>query len=277
MSQALRALRDQESPIPPDSLAAYFALTFTISWLGALTVAAPHLLRHQSMPKVAGLLMFPVMLLGPFLSGIVLTRVVDGQNALRDLLSRMALARLPLRWYAALLIPPVLVLAVLYFLRTFVSPGYAPNRFLMGILFGIPAGFLEEVGWTGYAFPKMRSDGHWLGPAVVLGLLWSVWHLPVVDHLGTATPHGDYWFRFFAAFTFAMTAMRVLICWIYENTSSVLLSQLMHVSSTGSLVMFSPARVTAAQEVLWYSLYGVALWLVVTAIIASKSGMRFES
>ena len=277
MSQPLRALRKHESPIPRDSLAAYFALTFTISWLGALTEAAPHLIRHQSMPKMAGLLMFPVMLLGPFLSGIVLTRVVDGQNALHDLLFRMALARLPLRWYAALLIPPVLVLAVLCFLRTFVSPGYAPNRFLMGILFGIPAGFLEEVGWTGYAFPKMRSHGHWLGPAVVLGLLWSAWHLPVVDHLGTATPHGDYWFRFFAAFTFAMTAMRVLICWIYDNTNSVLLSQLMHVSSTGSLVMFSPPRVTAPQEVLWYSLYGVALWLVVMAIVAKKWGVGFES
>ena len=277
MPQPLRALRNHESPIPRDSLAAYFALTFTISWLGALSVAAPHLIRHQPMPKMVGLLMFPVMLLGPFLSGIVLTRVVDGQNALHDLLSRMALARLPLRWYAALLIPPVLVLAVLYFLRTFLSAVYAPNRFLMGILFGIPAGFLEEVGWTGYAFPKMRSHGHWLGPAVVLGLLWSAWHLPVVDHLGTATPHGDYWFRFFAVFTFAMTGMRVLICWIYDNTNSVLLSQLMHVSSTGSLVMFSPARVTAAQEVLWYSLYGVALWLVVMAIIAGKSGMRFKS
>ena len=53
----------------------------------------------------------------------------------------------------------------------------------------------------------------------------------------------------------AMTAMRVLIAWIYTNTKSVLLAQLMHVSSTGSLVLFSAARVTALQEAMWYALY----------------------
>jgi uncharacterized protein len=59
-----------------------------------------------------------------------------------------------------------------------------------------------------------------------------------------------------------MTAMRVLIAWLYVNTKSVLLAQLMHVSSTGTLVIFSPA-VSAAQEAIWYALYGCVLWGVV--------------
>jgi uncharacterized protein len=63
-----------------------------------------------------------------------------------------------------------------------------------------------------------------------------------------------------------MTAMRVLIAWIYSNTNSILLSQLLHAASTGSLVIFSPARVTAAQESLWYVVYAAALWLVVAVI-----------
>jgi hypothetical protein len=64
-----------------------------------------------------------------------------------------------------------------------------------------------------------------------------------------------------------MIAVRVLIAWVYTNTGSLLLAQLIHVSSTGSLVLFSPPRVTAAQEVMWYSLYGAALWIAVAIVV----------
>ena len=248
-------------------VAAYFALTFTISWVGALSVAAPHLMRHQPLPKMTGILMFPAMLLGPSLSGVLLTRIVDGKIGVRQLFSEMLRGRIPLRWYAALLIPPILVLTVLFLLKTYVSSAYAPNFFLVGILFGVPAGYLEEIGWTGYAFPKMRSQNNALVPSILLGLLWSVWHLPVIDYLGTATPHGAYFFPFFLVFTAAMTAIRVLISWTYCNTNSVLLAQLLHISSTGALVIFSAPRLTAGQEVMWYGLYAVALWVAVAVVV----------
>jgi len=264
---------NQETIIRRYPVVTYFALTFLISWTGALAVAAPHLIRHQPLPQMTGILMFPVMLLGPSLAGIVLTRIVDGKSGLRALFSQVFRGWVAPRWYTALVLPPVLVLTVLLFLERFVSPVYAPNRFFMGILFGIPAGFLEEIGWTGYAFPKMRSESNGLAPSILLGLLWALWHLPVINYLGTATPHGAYWLPFFLAFSLAMTAMRVLIAWIYTNTKSVLLAQLMHVSSTGSLVIFSAARVTAAQEAMWYALYGTVLWIAV-GIVVKKFGRR---
>lgn len=252
----------------------YFVLTFAISWLGAFLVASPHVLRHESLPQLTGVLMFPAMLFGPSLSGVLLTWLTDGSPGLRSLRSRLFCWRIPARWYLSLLIPPILVLGVLLCLKTFVSAAYAPNRFLLGVLFGVPAGLLEEIGWTGYAFPKISSRLSPFMASVLLGLLWGLWHLPVINFLGAATPHGDDWLRFFLVFSAAMAAMRVLICWVYRSTNSVLLSQLIHMSSTGAFVVFSPP-VTTRQEVLWYGVYAVLLWLVAgIAALAFGPGMQ---
>ena len=255
---------------------AYFVLTYAISWLGALLMASPAIVRREALSQTSGLLMFPLMLLGPSIAGFVLTRIVDGKSRTHDLLRRMRRVRLPVRWYGALLIAPCLILTVLECMRVFVSPIFSPGRFLIGAGFGIPAGFLEEIGWTGYAFPKMCRKLSPLNASIFLGLLWGFWHLPVVSFLGAATPHGSYLVPYFLAFIAAMTAMRVLIGWAYVNTRSVVLCQLMHASSTGSLVVFSPSQVSAGQEALWYSVYALALWFTVTvvAIIFGKQLAR---
>ena len=66
-----------------------------------------------------------------------------------------------------------------------------------------------------------------------------------------------------------MTGLRVLMCWIYEHTTSVLLVQLLHASATGALVAFSPVRVSNLQETLWYMIYAAALWIVVAILFAT--------
>ena len=249
-------------------IAAYFVITFTISWAGALAVAAPGWMRDGSISKTTGIVMFPAMLLGPLASGILMSGVAGGGEGTKDLVRRIRRWRVGLAWYGVLLIPPATVLAILLLLERLLSGSFAPNRCWIGIAVGIPAGICEEIGWTGFAFPRMRARQSALGAAVCLGILWSVWHLPVVNFLGAAIPHRQYWFAFFLGFLLAMTAMRVLIAWIYANTSSVLLAQLMHISSTGALVVFSPA-VTPGREALWYALYGCLLWLIVGVVVAA--------
>jgi membrane protease YdiL (CAAX protease family) len=262
MVPQLQSDGEKHSLVARYPITSYFCLTFAISWLGAFAVASPHLLRHETLPRITGILMFPAMLLGPSLSGIVLTAAVSGRKGLRDLGVRVGRARVGVAGYAALLVAPIAILSILCILRLFVSPVYQPNFFFAGIVFAVPAGTLEEIGWMGFAFPRLRQHSSLLGASVALGLLWSLWHLPVINFLGTAVPHGAYWFRFFLAFTVAMTAMRVLIAQIYSVTQSVLLTQFMHICSTGSLVMFSPPSVTPSQESGWYFVYGVILWVM---------------
>ncbi|HLK04255.1 MAG TPA: CPBP family intramembrane glutamic endopeptidase [Candidatus Acidoferrum sp.] len=246
----------------------YFLLTFFISWFGAFLLVAPRIFAGQPIPKFTGLMMFPVMLLGPSFSGIFLTGRFDGRAGLRDFFSRLAPSRISPILLPALLIPPLLVLAVLILLKTFVSREYTPNHFFVGAGFGLVAGFFEELGWTGFAFPKMvASRKGWFPSAILLGVLWSCWHIPVIDYLGAATPHGRAWPPFFLAFAAAMTAIRVLICWLYTRTQSILLAQLLHAFSTASLVVLSPSGVSPIQESFWYALYASALWLLLFLLI----------
>jgi membrane protease YdiL (CAAX protease family) len=257
----------QRSPAPAGrKVRRYFLLTFAISWTGALAVVAPHLLRGEAIPKFTGIMMFPAMLLGPAISGMIFS----GRGELRLRFTR----RFSARWLVVLLAPSALIATVLGVLFATVSRAYAPNHFVIGFSFGITAGFIEEIGWTGYAFPAMRQQMSGTRAALLLGLLWSLWHLPVVDYLGTVTPHGSSWLAYFLAFAAAMTAMRVIICRVFANTGSLLLAQLLHTFSTGSLVALSPPRVTGLQEAGWYFAYAAVLWFLVGIVsLFSRTGI----
>ncbi len=74
-----------------------------------------------------------------------------------------------------------------------------------------------------------------------------------------------------------MTAIRVLICWVYVHTESILLAQLLHATSTGSLVIFGPPHLTASLETQWYAVYAGVLWVAVGIVaLAFGKDLRFR-
>jgi membrane protease YdiL (CAAX protease family) len=256
------------------SLAAYFSVAFTISAVTLAILGLPRLTPGGT-PNPTALAMFPVMVVTVGAAGVVFTAVGGGRQALRDLWSRMRLWKVSPWWYATLLFPPIGIMATLAALRQGVSPGFAPGLLAFGIPIGLVAGFFEEIGWTGYAYPRMWRRFGAVRAALLLGALWGLWHLPVVDSLGAASPHGPAWPAFFAAFVALVAAVRCAICWTYTRTGSVLLAQLMHASSTGFLVVFSAPHVTAWQEATWYAAYAGLLWIgVLTTFVTYSLGRK---
>jgi membrane protease YdiL (CAAX protease family) len=204
-------------------LLSYFGMVFGISWVGGLAVYAGVRMNGPTWGPAEALGLFPVLILSVAGTGFGLTRLVDGKSGSLALWRRIVRWRVG-PWYLLVLLPPALIFLVLEALRGLGGPSFAPNFFLAGFLFGIPAGLFEEIGWSGYAFPKLCSRLSWNQASVLLGVLWGLWHLPVVDALGAAAPHRVWWPAFFFAFVLILSAMRIIIftsarpgassCWV---------------------------------------------------------------
>jgi len=250
------------------SIIIFYLLAFGISWTGAFILVAPKILSGVPISKMDGLLMFPIMLAGPLVGGIFMIFIMEGNKGLKNIWNKIKTWNLSLKWYLmAMLIPPCLITLVLLVLQFGLSPAFKPNFFLLGFLFGIPAGIIEEIGLTGYAMTELLKTKNVVQTGILSGLLWGLWHFPVIDFLGASTPHDSYLPFFFLSFILLLTAMRVLMTFAYVKTKSIFIIQLMHIVSTGSLVAFGPFNVSPLQETQWYSLYAGTLSLLVIIVL----------
>jgi membrane protease YdiL (CAAX protease family) len=247
-------------------------LAFAVPWLvGGLAVGPAFLRGDPIQPWIVGLL-FAGMLLGPSCAGVARTWAVDGRSGLRELAARARRWRVDLRWYGvALLLFPLAVAGLLAVLAAAVDARFAPGFVPIGVALGLLAGFFEEIGWTGFALPRLQARFGWLRAALILGPIWGVWHL-LADFLGSSVQLGHYWLPHFVAFVVAMTATRVLMTWVYQHTGSMLLAQLMHASSTGSLAALGPVGLAPADETLWFAVYAALVSGVAVAVVGRGWG-----
>ncbi len=246
-------------------VASYFLMAFGIAWVGSILVAGPKYFRGESIEASDSGLMAIFMLAAPILSSIVMTRIVDGKQGLKDLFARMKIWRVG-KWYLPLLIFPFLVLVVSFLLSAILSAEFAPIFVAVGIPMGLLGGFLEETGWMGFAFPKMRLKYGVIRTSIYLGFLHGIWHT-VVWFLTQSSDLGGYWLPYFIAFVLFLVALRIIIVWVYSNTRSLLLAQLMHASSTGFLVALIPTDIEPVNWVIFYGVYAIVLWAVALVVI----------
>lgn len=247
------------------AIISYFFLAYAIAWLLCLAFwgPAPKPADQIGMGEIMGL--FLSMLLGPSIAGLLLTALIEGRSGLQDLFSRVGKWRNGL-WYATLLIFPALILLTLAAMSFIISPVYVPVFAPIGLVVGLFAGFFEELGWSGFAYPRLKEKFGWGKAALLLGVLWTLWHL-LPDFLGAYHLRGESWLPHFIGFVLSMICVRVIISWVYKQTGSVLLSQLMHASSTGFLAVLIPASLTPAQDTLVYYVYTVVLLAAIGVIL----------
>jgi uncharacterized protein len=124
---------------------------------------------------------------------------------------------------------------------------------LFALLFGpIP----EELGWRGYGLDALQRRWGALPASLALGLIWTLWHLPLFwipdtyqNALGVGTP--AFWL-----FMLDKVPVTVVMTWIYNNTGrSTLSAILFHFMQnvTGEVVALS-LRAEAIHILLWYVL-----------------------
>jgi membrane protease YdiL (CAAX protease family) len=104
---------------------------------------------------------------------------------------------------------------------------------------GVQAG--EEVGWRGYALPRLATHLGLGGASVFLGVIWALWHLPLFFLPGAGSEGQS-----FPIYLLHVTALSVAMSWLYwKAEGSLLLVMLMHasVNNTTGLV---PAAVSNA-------------------------------
>jgi hypothetical protein len=260
----------------------YFALAFAISWTGILLViggpAGVTGSTAHSDPRFP--LVYLAMLAGPAVSGVLCRLLVDGRAGLRDLGLRLQYPGLGIRGYAfALLTAPILILTAVLMLSV-TSPRFLPGLFatddtiallFFAVVVGLGAGIFEELGWTGFAVPRLRRDHGMLATGLIVGAAWAAWHL-LAEVWGIGGLAGPIPLAVFvpADLLSILPAYRVLMVWYYDRTQSLAGSMLMHASLTATLLTLSPAAATGAHLLAFDLLTAVALWGVAALLVVRR-------
>lgn len=218
----------------------------------------------------------------PMVAAIIVLAISEGKPGLKELLSQAKRWRVGWRWY---LIAPAIVVAINVggaglnlLLGAQITPNYVPpvsgSILLEGVIVALLFGMWEEPGWTGYALPRLRAGRSLLLASLILGVLRTLWHLPLV--LSGDIPWPELLLSIVA---------QIFFSWLYYRTDrSLLIAMLFHFTSnffgeTGFFALFEGANEiqfawlrtgVACLIALGLIIYDRQLWFAPTSPIQSE-------
>lgn len=234
----------------------FFGLSFAISWIPGLVVAAVlQALLPDSMDRASLLL----AKYGPTIAGLVMAAAVFGRRGVEFLLRSAFRVRVHVLWYVFVLLVPFGMWAAAL-LAFEVAGGDVDWRFIDDLTPTAPlaalatftflgGGLGEELGWRGFALPMLQRQVSALQASLIVGFAWAAWHYPalLLDRESNTTP---IWL-----FTVFVLAATILMTWMYNSTrGNVLLAVLFHASFNASESLTDGAVSAEAES-------GVEMWL----------------
>jgi len=128
---------------------------------------------------------------------------------------------------------------------------------------------LEELGWTGFAVPRLRLRYTAFTTALIVGLLHGTWHFLIAFWAGGSFSGGQwatYLLGILAFYLGALPAYRVLMVWVYDRTGSLLVAMLTHASLTASTLILQPRDVAGMRALTYDLVLAASLWLLIAAL-----------
>ena len=174
------------------------------------------------------------------LAGIVLAAVEGRKGGVRELLGRFLIWRVGIQWWGfALLFTVIPSVAALYLFSLFGGPtvdwsGLGPLYSVvpMILMLTIFAGMGEEFGWRGFALPRLQARYNALVSSLIVGVFWSLWHIPLFLVEGTAQYQWGLDVGLIPAvlmYSVFVIAWAIQLTWVFNNTKgSVLLAAVLH-------------------------------------------------
>jgi membrane protease YdiL (CAAX protease family) len=249
-------------------VAAFVALTYLLSWLAWAPIVAGVTDRTTLFIVAGGF--------GPLVAAAVVTWVVG--DSLREWAGQLLRWRVPPRyWAVAFLLPPAAVLGASGVHVLFLGGRFDPEPLAALVLY--PLVFLqvflvgggnEELGWRGFALPRLQARYSALVASLVVGVVWAAWHLPLFLVAGSSQAGDPVHF-----YVLSVVALSVVFTWLYNATGgSVLVTMALHASvNTGGLLYLAGGG-AALETALANGLYAAAFVVVALVVLARYGPAR---
>jgi membrane protease YdiL (CAAX protease family) len=189
---------------------AFFVLACGITWLLGLPLSLAWLERREPAAYALGLAGLGAF--GPTWAALI---VAVRRRELREVWGRWRTRPL---WVALSLFVPLLLhlpaTAIEVALggqpRQWFYPPVLPEHFAALVLFS----FGEELGWRGFAYPRLVETHGPVRGALLLGSVWGLWHLVMF-----VTPEGTFSLVSLGVFSLELALWSVVIAALFERTN----------------------------------------------------------